>query len=371
MHERELNVVDAWLEDAIDVAVLRVGAIAAQTVDFPHITERQVWRTTPDGVWTGGFWAGLLWLSHERTGLPSLLERAAHFTDRLLARANDARNHDLGFMFYPSAIKGWERTGDVRHRDAALTAANALARQFNARGEYIPGWGFFGGADWGGLVLIDTLMNLPLLVWAARHGGDVRLIDVMERHAATSLRHQMRPDGSVSHMFRFDPVTGAPLAADTYQGLSPDSSWARGQAWAMTGLAILAKMTGAARYREASERVAEYFRSRLPEDGVPPWDFTADGPREPKDSSAAAIASYGFQKLYQATADRRHLHTATMLLQALAATCANRSDAGGLLLHATADLPHGLGIDESTMYGDYYYLKSLMLRRATGLQSHD
>jgi unsaturated chondroitin disaccharide hydrolase len=170
-------------------------------------------------------------------------------------------------------------------------------------------------------------------------------------------------------MFRFDPVNGAPLRADTYQGLSPDSSWARGQAWAMTGLAILARMTGDATYREGSERVAEYFRSLLPEDGVPAWDFAAEGAREPKDSSAAAIASFGFQKLYQTTGSRRHLDSATLLLEALATTCQNHSDAGGLLLHATADLPHGLGVDESTMYGDYYYLKSLMLRRALALQS--
>jgi len=360
-----------WLEQALDGAVSRVATIAAQTADFPHITERQIWRTTSDGVWTGGFWAGLLWLSHERTGQQTTLDQAQHFTDRLLVRADDVRNHDLGFMFYPSAIKGWERTGNARYRDAALAAADALARQFNAQGGFIPGWGFFGGAEWSGLVLIDTLMNLPLLVWAAGHGGNDKLMDVVRRHVATALRHQLRANGSVCHMFRFDPATGAPAGPDTYQGLAPDSSWARGQAWAMTGLAILAQMTGVGTYREASERVAGYFLDHLPDDGVPAWDFTAEGPREPKDSSAAAIASYGLQKLHQVTGARRYLDSAARLLQALATTCANRSGTGGLLLHATADLPHGLGIDESTMYGDYYYLKSLMLLRATAPQSYD
>jgi unsaturated chondroitin disaccharide hydrolase len=360
-----------WLEESIDDAASRVAMIAAQTSDFPHITQRQIWHTTPDGVWTGGFWAGLLWLSHQRTGQPVTLDQATHFTDRLLARADDARNHDLGFMFYPSAIKGWQLTGNVRYRDSALAAADALSRQFNERGGFIPGWGFFGGAEWSGLVLIDTLMNLPLLAWAAQHGGSDKLMDVVQRHVATSLHYQLRDDGSVCHMFRFDPDTGAAAGADTYQGLAPDSSWARGQAWAMTGLAILARMTGVASYREASERVARYFLDHLPEDAVPPWDFAAEGPREPKDSSAAAIASYGFLKLHQVTGARPHLDSARRLLKQLAASYANRSDAGGLLLHATADLPHGLGVDESTMYGDYYYLKSLMLLRATAAQSYD
>ena len=96
---------------------------------------------------------------------------------------------------------------------------------------------------------------------------------------------------------------------------------------------------------------------------MPPWDFTAGGAEQPKDSSAGAIAAYGFQKLYRVAGDRRRLETATRLLQALALTCGNGSDRGGLLLHATADLPHGFGVDGSTIYGDYYYFKSLMALR--------
>lgn len=357
-----------WLDEAIDLAMGRVAKIDAHTGDFPHITQDGCWRTTPDGVWTGGFWAGLLWLAYERDRQPRMLDRAVHFTERLLARADDAHNHDLGFMFYPSAVKGWRLTGDARYRDAAATAARALVRQFNARGGFIPGWGFFGGVDWSGSVLIDTLMNLPLLVWAA-NGSEPELMNVVQRHAETSLRHQLRADGSVFHMFRFDAATGAPLGGDTYQGLAPDSAWSRGQAWALTGLAILACMTKVDRYRESSERVAAYFGNALPPDLIPPWDFAARGADTPKDSSAAAIASYGYQKLYEATGKRDYADTAARLLQALFARCANRADAGGLLLHATADLPHGLGIDESTMYGDYYYLKSLVTLRARRTRS--
>jgi unsaturated chondroitin disaccharide hydrolase len=353
------------LTDAIDRAVSHVRRIDAELCarhdpGFPHITKNGTWQTTADGVWTGGFWAGLWWLVYERSRERAALERAMAVTDLLLPRSHDSQNHDLGFMFFPSAVKGWQLTGEARYRASAIAAAHSLGRQFNTAGGFIPGWGFFGDADWTGSVLIDTLMNLPLLVWAVRQGADPALDEVVRRHVATSLGCQLRPDGSVFHMFRFDPTTGAPLGGDTYQGLGADSAWARGQAWAITGLAILARMTGEANYREASERVAAYFSSQLTQGLVPPWDFAAGGPDEPRDSSASAIASYGFQKLYELGHDPCHLETAVGLLAALAATCANHTDSGGLLLHATADLPHGLGIDESTMYGDYYYLKALM-----------
>lgn len=352
-----------WVDEAIAAANLRVRAIAGEARDFPHITEARQWRYTPDGVWTGGFWAGLLWLCYENERAPETLAQAIHFTDRLLARANDQHNHDLGFMFVPSAVKGWQLTGDQRYHAAAIAAARALAGQYNSRAGYIPGWGFFGGVDWSGSVLIDTLMNMPLLVWAAEQADEPHLLTVAHGHTATSLAHHFRPDGSVFHVFVFDPVSGAPLHGDTYQGFAADSAWARGQAWALTGLAMMAEKTGDPAYRAASERSAAYFLRRLPEDRVPPWDFDAPGANQPKDASAGAIASYGLQKLFAVTGERRYLDEASTMLRQLAASCGNTGDAGGLLLHTTADLPHGLGIDESAMYGDYYYLKSLLALR--------
>jgi unsaturated chondroitin disaccharide hydrolase len=354
-----------WLEQATADAVAQVDAIAASVRDFPHITEKKQWKCTPDGVWTGGFWTGLLWLAHEHEASAERLERAHAFTRRLLPRSRDAHNHDLGFMFFPSAIKGWQLTGQEEYRRHAVEAAVSLAGQFNPRGGFIPGWGFFGGEDWSGSVLIDTLMNLPLLVWAVQQGAPQSLMDVVRRHTSTALAHHLRPNGSVYHVFKFDPETGAPVSGDTYQGRGPESAWARGQAWALTGLALLASRMQEPAYLEASRKVAGFFLAGLPQDQVPYWDFDVYGAGEPRDASAGAIASYGLQKLFDLTGERRFLQAASNILQALAATCANRPGApGGVLLHATADLPHGLGIDESTMYGDYYYLKSLVALRA-------
>ncbi len=358
-----------WMDAAIVKAIARARGISEETEDFPHITNEGEWQCTPDGVWTGGFWAGILWLAYEKDGGDDLLRLAVNFTDRLLPAASASHNHDLGFMFEPSAVKGWEITGNETYRLAALNAAEALAGQFNTAAGFIPGWGFFGKHDWSGSVLIDTLMNLPLLAWAVQQGASQSLMDVVYGQVAKTLEHHFRPDGSVYHVYKFDPTSGIGLGGDTYQGQGPESCWSRGQAWAITGLAALAKMTGDNRFLEPSERVAAYFLGQIGDDGIPPWDFSAEGPEQPKDSSAGAIASCGLLKLFDITGNRRYLEAASNLLHAMAETCGGDKPKNGLLLHATADLPHGLGIDGSTMYGDYYYLKGLLALQSLDLPS--
>ncbi len=348
-----------WLAASIERAVAGTRRLAATAIGFPHIVEHGAWQFTPDGVWTGGFWAGCLWLAAQQGGASDLRTQAMATTDRLLAHVRDTRNHDLGFMFYPSAVAAWRATDDARYLEAAKNAAASLAAQFDAKAGYIPGWGFFGGEEWRGSVLVDTLMNLPLLVLAARHGGGAGLLDVVRGQVATTLRHHLRADGSVYHVYRFDPATGAALGGATYQGRDAESAWSRGQAWAITGLAILADMLGDQTYRTASARVAEYFLQHLPADGVPPWDFAAPA-GAPKDASAGAIAAYGLLRLYELTDERRWLDAALRLTLALRSTCENPGEGAGLLLHATADLPHGLGVEGATMYGDYYWFKTLV-----------
>lgn len=354
-----------WLTEAIERAVAGTRRLAASVpaTMFPHIVDGGAWQFTPDGVWTGGFWAGCLWLAAQQAGADDLRAPAIAATERLLPRAHDTRNHDLGFMFYPSAVAAWRATGEPRYLEAVKTAATSLAGQFDARAGFIPGWGFFGGEEWHGSVLVDTLMNLPLLVLAARHGGGAGLLDVVHGQVATTLGHHLRADGSVYHVYRFDPATGAALGGATYQGLDAESAWSRGQAWAITGLAILASMLGEDAWRAASAKVADYFLRHLPEDGVPPWDFKADPGSAPKDASAGAIAAYGLLRLYELTDDARWLDAALRLVLALHARCGNAGAAAGLLLHATADLPHGLGVDGATMYGDYYWFKTLICLR--------
>lgn len=360
---------DPWHRDALERAFARLERTSAELTDFPHVTEGGEWVTYPDGVWTGGFWIGQLWLLYQARGEEAVRERAVEFLERYLPRRNEERNHDLGMMYYPSAVVGWRLTGEERYRQGAIDAARALAAQANPALGLIPGWGFFGGAEWEGSSLVDTLMNLPLLVWASREAGDPELKRVAVRHADVSVAHHLRADGSTYHVYRFDPETGKPLGGDTYQGRAPDSRWSRGLGWALTGLTLLGISVPDARYLREARRAASFYQGHAPTDLVPYWDFDAApvgaGTRdasggEPRDSAAAAISCYGMLRLAEASGDEGLRRYALDVLRSLSGAYAAAAPRQALLGHATADLPHGLGIDGATVYGDYYYLKALV-----------
>jgi unsaturated chondroitin disaccharide hydrolase len=353
----------SFIQPTIGFALGKIKQQIARSPDFPHITQGGKWVYTKDGVWTGGFWAGSLWLAYAESRDDVFRSAAESFTDRLLPRAHDARNHDLGFMFFPSAIHGDRVVRNPAYLKASVEAARSLASQFNSVGKFIPGWGFFGGEEWSGSVLIDTLMNLPLLVWASENGGEKALFDVAMAHAGTAMRNHIRADGSVYHVFKFDEKTGEPIRGATYQGQAPESSWSRGQGWAVTGLSILAGMTGRQEFLDAAKRVASFIESKLERELVPPWDYDATGEDVPRDSSAGAISAFGLVRLGKVSGDTRFLKLAESILKAMSERCLSSSSQESVLAHATADLPHGLGIDESTAYGDYYFLKALIALR--------
>lgn len=374
---------EAWLEPALARALDRLEASSAALTDFPHVTEDGAWVTYPDGAWTGGFWVGQLWLLYRVRRDEAARERAEAFLERLLPRRLEERNHDLGMMFYPSAVMGWRATGDERYRQAGIDAARALVAQAHPGGGFIPGWGFFGGDDWSGASLVDTLMNLPLVVWAGKQAQDEALVRAALRHADLSVANHLRSDGSAYHVYRFDPDTGAPLGGGTYQGMAPESRWSRGLGWAIAGLTMLGESLGQGRggslreplgaslgqglgdalqrpdYVRAAGRAAAFYRANVPDDLVPYWDFDAE-PGAPRDSSAAAISAFGMLRLAALTHDDDLRRFAMAILESLSRAYADAAPPHALIGHATADLPHGLGLDGATAYGDHYYLKALV-----------
>ena len=347
---------EGWAEAALARALDCVAARLARP-GYPHVTEGGRWVTSTDGFWTGGFWIGLCWAGYEERHDGRFRTAAEQALGPFLGRATEPHNHDLGMMFCPSAVKGFRLTRQPHYREAALRAASSLASQLNEKGRFIPGWGFFGGEDWSGAVLVDTLMTLPLLLWAAAETGEGHFRDVALAHGGTSLAFHFRADGSTAHVYRFDPQSGVPLGPSTYQGKSPTSCWSRGQAWAIAACAVLGRLGAGARYLQAAERAAGYYLEHLPANRLPPWDFDASGPHEPIDSSAGAIASYGLLVLGQ---DQPSFWQAgAVCLRALTEAAQAPPGHEAILLHATADLPHGIGIDESTVYGDYFFVKAL------------
>jgi unsaturated chondroitin disaccharide hydrolase len=332
---------------------------------FPHTTRNGVWRTSEHGRWTAGHWVGIIWLAYLWSGDSALREAAYAWAERLAPRQSDTTTHDMGFLFYPSFVRGYRITGEPFFRDAALTAAHSLTTRFHDTGGYIQAWDEAEDPIHAGRTIVDTVMNLPLLLWAFEESGDSRFREIAVRVADTTARHHVRDDGSTYHVVDFDPKTGQPIRYTTHQGLHDDSFWTRGQAWAIYGFAAVSRMSTSQDLRQVANRLADFFVGLLEPGQPPPWDFAASGPDEPRDASAGAIAADGLLDLAMTAPDTqeraRRIAEARSLLDVLIMTCFDREDSQGhgLLLHATADRPRNSAVDESLIYGDHYFFEAV------------
>ena len=347
--------------------------------EFPHVTAAGRWTTLAGtdgprwegatwrhGNWTGGFWVGCLWLAALLSGDAAYAAHARRWADRLVGREHDGATHDLGFLFYPSHAVGDLLGCDAPLAARALTAAGTLLTRFIDTRGYIQAWGPRGDPEWVGTSAIDTMMNLPLLWWAARKTGDARYAAAAAAHAATTQRHFFRPDGSTYHLVVYGRTPGDEPGKTTFQGFAPESCWARGQAWAICGFAIAYRETRNDQFLAAAEHAARHFLARLPQDRIPYWDFDDPAiPDAPRDSSAGAIAADGLLELsavHPSPARRRECREqAASVLEALAERCQNRTpeEIDGVLLHGCYSRPHREGVDAALTWGDYFYLHAL------------
>lgn len=338
---------------------------------FPTYGSGLLYELNPrNNDWMAGFWSGLLWLAYVATGDDQLREevrlRLTTFEQRLAERVR--LTHDLGFLYTLSARAQWQLAADQGARQIAMRAAQELYQRYNPLGGYIQAWGEVGDPDEGGRIIIDTMMNLPLLFWAATQTiGETQLayFQAARQHALTSLSYLVREDGSTYHTFFLDPANGDPLGPQTHQGLADDSLWARGQAWAIYGFTLAAEWTGDDTFAHTAYQLAERFMAELPESGLPTWDLRlTDGAPDTPDSSASAIAAGGMLRLARIMAAHGRewlLTSAHRLMDVLLTACQEVNPNGeGLLLHGVYNLPGGVGVDQYTIFGDYFYLETLL-----------
>lgn len=379
-----LGAVTADLHTALSAAVDTVRHNIARFGDaYPDDTTsgnryplRPAHAPFPEGGnrgWTTSFWPGTQWLAWELTGdeeFRAAAERHAADFSRRVRQEEDLETHDLGFLYSLASVTASRlgSTEEVRAegRAAALLAADHLMRRFLEPAGIIQAWGDLSDPHQSGRTIIDSLMNMPLLTWAYEQTGDERFADAVRRHTTQLREHIVRADDSTFHTFYWDVETGEPLRGATEQGAFDDSCWARGQAWGIYGFALNFRATGDAELLAASWRCAEYFVSHLPADGVPYWDLVyVDGSDAPRDSSAAAIAASGFIELSIVDPDPVRAERARALAEKLVAdlvagyTPAPGDTSDALLLHSVYDLPKGVGVDEGSLWGDYFFLEAL------------
>ncbi|MDR0487178.1 MAG: glycoside hydrolase family 88 protein [Treponema sp.] len=329
---------------------------------IPYIATDGVYSSKGDNIswWTNGFWPGMLWIMYHAGKEDKYLKTARAIEEKLdtaLAKF-EGLHHDVGFMWILASVLDWRLTGDNTARARALHAANILAGRYNPRGRFIRAW----NRDCNGWIIIDTMMNLSLLYWAAKECDDPRFSFIAVDHADTALKFLVREDGSCSHAVVLDPHNGALLETLTGQGYAPDSSWTRGQAWALYGFMISYRHTGDIRYLEAARRTARYFCGEVSRYGfVPPVDFCA--PDEPKktDTSAGSIAACGLLALHETDDSAGYGDSALGILKAIEeAHCDWSVETDGIVKMASAQY-HGKTeeLHVPLIYGDYFFMEAI------------
>ena len=366
---------DAETEKALMKAVELTEKNVGEFYDcFPAAcSENNFYAEFENTDWTEGFWTGEVWLAYERSKNEKLKNAALAQVDNFFQRIENKVNidhHDMGFLYSPSCVAAYKLTGSETGKRAALMAADNLLTRFCENGEFFQAWGKKGEAD-NYRLIIDCLMNMPLLFWASEVTGDGKYREKAEAHIRTAMKNIIRPDNSTYHTYFFDTETGMPVKGVTCQGNRDGSAWARGQAWGIYGSAVAYSKLRNEEYKDIFKRVSDYFIEHLPDDLIPYWDFDFDtGSDEPRDSSAGAIAVCGMLEMSKYLSEQDaayYTKSAKRILKALVDKCAVRDikESNGLLLHGTyakktpTNTCHNGGVDECSVWGDYFYLEAL------------
>lgn len=334
---------------------------------YPMYTANGAWKHAGPAWthWCDGFLPGMMWLFVRHLGVDSAdskywTEQAIRYSKPLEPRKNDRDVHDLGFIFLSTYYRWYRMTRDPAIREVVIQAGRTLARRFNDNGQYLRS---FVAED---SIFIDIMMNVGIIFYAARETSDRRLRDVAVRHCITTRRYLVRGDGSTAHEGIFDLETGEFLRQSTQQGFRGDSCWSRGLTWALYGFTTSYEYSRDPRFLHTAEACADYYITHTPADGVPPWDYNAPPEnRSLVDSSSAAIAAAGLLRLCRHAGDPMKGHfywsTAIHILRTLCTDYLASSDPKweGVLKGGVYHLHKSLGVDESVMWGEYFFTEAL------------
>jgi hypothetical protein len=383
-HAQAQTSFDATVQHDFEFAASQLQLITNPAVipidRYPSTTKPDgSWNTTDASSWTSGFFPGSLWLMYQRTGAATWQAAAAQRQAAIESEKTDTSTHDVGFKIFTSFGNGYTLTNNASYQQVVLTAARSLAKRYSTIVHSIRSSGSIDDMN-NFQVIIDNMMNLEILFWGARNGGDPVWYTMALNHALTTLANHVRADGSTYQVVNYDPETGLVKSKSTNQGYNTESTWSRGQAWAIYGFTVAYRETkddpqkadAAKAFLNTARQTAEYFITHLPADKVPYWDFELPSTTgQPRDSSAAAIAASGLLELSRIETDSanklRYLDSAKAILTALSSSTylAEGTSYRSILLHGTRNNRSSStdSHDTGLIYGDYYFLEALL--RAT------
>ena len=359
---------DAQVRRTLDELAQRDGGVDYTMMPRNIADSASHWycsKVTKD-EWCAGFWPGILWYDYEYTNDPAIRQEAEKFTASLeYLTYEPAYDHDLGFLMFCSYGNGYRLTRNESYRQAILRSAEALSPLFNPKVGTMLSWprnvAMFGGHN----TIMDNMINLEMLFWAAKNGGDKKLYDMAVSHADTTMKYHFRPDYTSYHVAVYDTLTGEFVKGVTHQGYDDNSMWARGQAWAIYGYTVVYRETKEPRFLDFVQKVADVYLEHLPDDYVPYWDFNDPAiPYAPRDASAACVVASALLELSGYVSPEKgqeYKKAAVCMLESLSSDkYRSGKSKPAFLLHSTGNYPSHSEIDAAIIYADYYYIEALM-----------
>lgn len=364
---------DAEKQTRVMLAEVKKAKEGKPDLVAPRTIEQGQLKLVKSGDWTSGFFPGVLWFLYEYSRKAEWKKEAERYTADIEKEQWNGGTHDMGFKVYCSVGNGFRLTGSNHYKEVLIQSAKTLSRRFNKTAGVIRSWDH-NKQKWDYPVIIDNMLNLELLFAASKLTGDRSYYNIAVSHANTTMKNHFRKDFGTWHVVDYDSTQAGKInKKTTHQGFSDESTWSRGEAWAVYGYTMCYRETKDPKYLKQAENIAGFIlkHPNMPEDLIPYWDFNAPQiPQEPRDVSAAAVMASAMLelstysksgKLYRAAAEKM----LTNLTKSYRAPIG--SDFGFLLQHSTGSKPSDSEVDVPLSYADYYYLEALLrLRKLTG-----
>jgi rhamnogalacturonyl hydrolase YesR len=319
--------------------------------------------------WTSGFYAGNLWQIYKITGDIRYKEKAILWNAFIEKEKFNNTTHDMGFKVYGSFGKGLAIENNEKYKKIIVKSAQTLISRFNPKIGAIRSWNHSKELfDYP--VIIDNMLNLELLFEASKISGDSTFRNIAIIHANTTLKNHFRKDNSCYHVVDYDTVSHGVRKKATFQGFKDESSWARGQSWAVYGFTMSYRYTKNKEYLKQAEATAKYYINykTLPEDGISYWDFNDPSiPNAPRDASSAAIMASALVELYSFTKNQTYLDYSNKVINTLSSDkyLLNETVKGPFILnHSTGNWPKKDEIDQPIVYADYYFLEAIIRKQS-------
>jgi unsaturated chondroitin disaccharide hydrolase len=316
--------------------------------------------------WCSGFFPGSLWYLYELSNSELIKTIAEKRTKTLEPLKYFTDNHDVGFMVFCPFGNAYRITGDSAYRNIINTAAKSLSTRYKPSIKSIQSWE--SNSKLACPVIIDNMMNLELLYWSSKNGGESTFSEIANNHAITTLKNHFRSDNSSYHVVDYDLNTGNILKKITWQGAHDTSAWSRGQSWGLYGYTMMYRFTKNDIYLSQAKKIANFLvnHPNLPSDKIPLWDFNVINNKNTlRDASAGAIMASALLELatYVNKKDKKiYIQAAETIILSLGSTIYLSKEGqndGFLLKHSVGSITNNSEVDVSLTYADYYFLESL------------